>query len=260
MSQSVLGGRASMRKQNHSIPPVLKHNSGLNNSVVLHRKPKRPNVQKHGVFATPIIIPGEDPREYQELLGALLEEWKPSGPTLQHALHGLADWMWRLRRLKKSIQTELYVNTFDPGHPAFDDVWGFAMFLSCLRSDPETCFEQSARKYLRAENIDYLGRRFPSSNYQSASEWAKAVTTEILSVLLPAAPGFEPPESEGKVDLLKQAAREWRTDQRVVGSIVYARELLEYDDKQTERLEARIARQIRHCAELKAMEEMRSKT
>jgi len=246
-----------MRKQNHSIAPVLKHNSGLSNSVVLHPKHKRPNALKRGVFATPVIIPGEDPREYQELLGALLDEWKPSGPTLQHAVHGLADWMWRLRRLKKSIQTELHVNTFDPRHPAFDDVWGFTMFLSCLRSDPETCFGESARKYLRAKNVDHLTQKFPRSNYQSASEWAKAVTTEILSVLMPAAPGFEPPESEGKVDLLKQATREWQTDQRVVGSIVYARELLEYDDKHTERLQAQIVKQTRHCAELKAMEEMR---
>ena len=57
-----------------------------------------------------------------------------------------------------------------------------------------------------------------------------------------------------------EAAREWKTDQQVVGSIVYARELLEYEFKETERLEARITRQTRHCAELKAMEEMLSKT
>jgi hypothetical protein len=62
---------------------------------------------------------------------------------------------------------------------------------------------------------------------------------------------------------LKQAAREWKADQQVKGSIVYARELLEYYDKEIERLEARIARQTRHCAELKAWEEAeeaRSKT
>jgi hypothetical protein len=59
---------------------------------------------------------------------------------------------------------------------------------------------------------------------------------------------------------LKQAAREWKTDQQIKGSIVYARELLEYLDKETERLEARIAKQTRYCAELKAREEMYGKT
>jgi len=63
-----------MREQNHSIPPVLKHNSGLNNSVALNRKHKRPNAQKHGVFAKPFIIPGEDPREFWELYAELMVE------------------------------------------------------------------------------------------------------------------------------------------------------------------------------------------
>ena len=64
--------------------------------------------------------------------------------------------MWRRCRLKKSVQTELYENTFDPHHPAFDEVWGFAMFLSRLRAEPETCFRQYAKKYLRRDKIDDL--------------------------------------------------------------------------------------------------------
>ena len=62
---------------------------------------------------------------------------------------------------------------------------------------------------------------------------------------------------------MEQAAREWRTEQQVKGSIVYSRELLEYELKETERLNALIVKQTRHCAELKAWEEaeeMRNKT
>jgi hypothetical protein len=62
---------------------------------------------------------------------------------------------------------------------------------------------------------------------------------------------------------LEQAGREWRTDQQVAGSITHARELLEYELKETERLNAMIVKQTRHCAELKAWEEAekaRSKT
>jgi hypothetical protein len=251
---------ASMRKQNHSIPPALKHDTRLINSVIRSRKYKRPNAQKHGVFATPVIIPGEDRDEFQELLAELVDEWKPSGPSLRHALYCLTDSMWRLRRLKKSVQTELYVNIFDSHHPAFDEVWGFAMFIHYLSSEPEKCFDEHARKCLRPGKIDNLKQKFPRTNYQSTSEWAQAVTSEIISVLLPAIPGFKAPEPGARVDdVLEQAAREWRTDQQVVGSIVYARELLEYEFKETERLEARIARQTRHCAELKLWEEARDK-
>ena len=49
----------------------------------------------------------------------------------------------------------------------------------------------------------------------------------------------------------------------MAGSITHARELLEYELKETERLNAMIVKQTRHCAELKAWEEaekVRSKT
>ena len=52
----------------------------------------------------------------------------------------------------------------------------------------------------------------------------------------------------------------YQTLRSAAGCMVYARELLGYDFKETERLETRIARQTRHCVELKAREEIRSKT
>jgi len=45
------------------------------------------------------------------------------------------------------------------------------------------------------------------------------------------------------------AARRWDADCQVAGSISHASELLEYNFTETERLEARIARQTRICAE-----------
>ena len=59
---------------------------------------------------------------------------------------------------------------------------------------------------------------------------------------------------------MKEAARQWKTEQKVAGCMVYAREVLEYDSEQTERLETRIVRQTRYCAELKAWEEMHNRT
>jgi len=122
----------------------------LLNSVAGRRKYKRPNAQKYGVYATPVIIPGEDQSEYQALLAELLDWWRPAGPDLRHAVYRLADSMWRLRRLNKAVQTELCTNTFDPKHPAFQEQWGYIMFTSLLRSEPETCFEEHGKKYLRA--------------------------------------------------------------------------------------------------------------
>ena len=95
-----------MRKHNHLIPPALKHDSRLINAVVRSGKCKRPNAQKHGIYAAAAIIPGEDPREYRELLDELMAEWKPSGPTLREGVVDLADWIWKRRAPEK-----IYSNT-----------------------------------------------------------------------------------------------------------------------------------------------------
>jgi hypothetical protein len=234
----------------------------LDDGAARHPKWKRPNAFKHGFYSGAPLIPGEDTGEFNKLHAELIEEWKPQGPTLQFALRRLADSMWRMRRLNKFTQTQLSLTRFDPRSPSFDESWGLIMFSERLRSEPETCFEKHASKHLRPDKIDHLKQKFPRSNYQSTPEWAKAVTDEILLLScrdidpgrdLEAPPGMDE-------DVLREAAREWKTEQKVAGCMLYAGEILEYDFKETARLEARIVSQIRHCAELKALEDLRSKT
>jgi hypothetical protein len=62
---------------------------------------------------------------------------------------------------------------------------------------------------------------------------------------------------ETQVDEL---AREWKADQQVAGSIICERELLEYEFKETERLDARITKQIKFLIELKTMQQMLGQT
>jgi hypothetical protein len=62
-------------------------------------KPKRPNAHKHGAFAKTAILPGEDPLEFEYLHHALIEEWKPIGPTEEDAVLSIAKGMWRKRRV-----------------------------------------------------------------------------------------------------------------------------------------------------------------
>jgi hypothetical protein len=247
-----------MRKQNHSLPAALKHE--LINSVVRSRSCKRTNALKHGVFSDAVLIPGEEPREYEQLLAELMDEWKPAGPTLRDEVVELADLRWKRRRLRKFIQTKLIAGMFDPRCPPFNETWGLVSFTHYLRAEPETCFEQHASTYLRADKINYLKQKFPRSNYQSTSEWVEAVTKEIFAVLIPEIEEFDSPEPGKKAEEMMQALRQWKADCQVAATIMQANELLEYELKQSELLDARIARKIKSCFELKAMEEMRSKT
>ena len=67
-----------MRESKRDLLPALKHTGRPNNSVASHRRRKRANAQTHGAYAEPLILPGEDPREFEALHAALIEEWKPS--------------------------------------------------------------------------------------------------------------------------------------------------------------------------------------
>jgi hypothetical protein len=143
---------------------------------------KRPNAQKHGAFSMCPTIPGEDPREFQELHSALIDEWQPSGPSEEDAVFSLADLMWRKRRAQRFLQTKLIGSTYDPRSPTFDERRGFELFILCLRFDPEVAFERMASRLLTAATISHLKQKFPRFNYQSTPEWAGAVITEIKSI------------------------------------------------------------------------------
>ena len=89
-----------MRKQNQSNALVPRPDGRPNTSIAPRRRRKRSNAQKHGVFAEPLILPGEDPREFEALHAALIEEWNPSGPTEESRVFGIADAVIEPRRYK----------------------------------------------------------------------------------------------------------------------------------------------------------------
>src|SRR5262245_18615911 len=168
-----------MRKQSHSIPPVLERNSRLNDSVVLHRKHKRPNAQRHGVFAEPLILPGEDPREFEALHSALIEEWTPSGPSEESRVFGIADAEWRKLRSRRFVQGKAIGNSLRADHPAFDETRGLIAFGYLICREPETAFEEYASKYLCDDKIRHLDQKFPREYFESIEEWAVAVARTI---------------------------------------------------------------------------------
>jgi hypothetical protein len=98
------------------------------------KQQKRPNAEKHGVFSADRTIPGEDPREFEVLHSALIDEWKPSGPTEEDAVFSLADLMWRKRQAQYSLQSKLTAITRNPEHHAFDEEAGLPAFIEWMRA------------------------------------------------------------------------------------------------------------------------------
>jgi hypothetical protein len=236
-----------------------RHLSRLNNAAVRIPQRKRPNAQKHGAFSMCPTIPGEDPREFQELHWALIDEWQPSGPSEEDAVFSLADLMWRKRRAQRFLRTKLIESTHDPRSPTFDKRRGFELFILCLRFDPEVAFERMASRLLTAATVSHLEQKFRRSNYRSTPEWAEAVITEIKSNLIPAAPPSLEATEPGEGDLpepLRQMAVGWKVN----ASIQNAKEDFEADLNLRQRLDAMIHRQFKHLIQLKAMKQMLRQT
>jgi len=248
-----------MRKQNQSNALVPRPDGRPNTSVVLHRKHKRANAQKHGVFAEPLVLPGEDPREFEALHSALIEEWTPSGPSEQSRVFGIADAEWRKLRSRRFVEGKAIGNSLRPDHPAFDETRGLIAFAYLICREPETAFAEYASKYLCNDKIRHLDQKFPRENFESIEEWAVAVAEEVKSVLLPATPGF----ARLDPDRLGPATEALRTEVIKMQSFVttiHMGEFLEHDLAQQERLDARIARLTRELVEIKTAKQVLRRT
>ena len=58
------------------------------------------NALQHGMLSRYTVLPWEDRSEYEVLLGALVAEHAPDGPTEEHLVEELAGIIWRKRRLQ----------------------------------------------------------------------------------------------------------------------------------------------------------------
>lgn len=136
------------------------------------------------MFAQILILPWEDKQEFDKLHAALVTEWKPAGPTEEDAVFSIAKGMWRKRRMQLFLKYEMLRCQVNPGHAAYDEAYALRVFLHGMAAQPDQ-FDVLIRA-LSAENATHLRRKFPQGDFQSPSEWARAIQNEVTSVLLPA--------------------------------------------------------------------------
>jgi hypothetical protein len=140
---------------------------------------KKPNAFKHGVFVrSATVLPGEDKKEYLQLVDELVEEWKPNGATEFEAVLTIADARWRKLRAQKYRKIRLLQNRLDIKHQSFDEDLGLVMFVGEISARPEY-FDTAAAAFLRPHKIDDLKRKFPRQNFASNEEWIQAIVDEI---------------------------------------------------------------------------------
>lgn len=223
------------------------------------RNGNRPNAQKSGVFAEPLVLPGEDPREFESLHSALIEEWNPSGPSEESKVFDMADAEWRKLRSRRFVAAKAISNSLNPAHPAFDEARGLITFGRFMCREPETAFAEHASTCLRADKIRDLEQKIPRQNFTSAVEWAAAVVEDIKSRLHPGTPGFGALDRV-RLDPATEALRSEVIKMRSFVTTIHMREFLDDDLEQQERLDARIARLRKELVEIKTMKQMLRRT
>jgi hypothetical protein len=62
------------------------------------------NHTTHGLAGRHVVLPGEDPDEYDRLLAELLDEHKPAGPTERFLVQQMAQAQWKLDRIARMEQ------------------------------------------------------------------------------------------------------------------------------------------------------------
>jgi hypothetical protein len=236
-----------------------RHPARPDDGAVRHPKWKRPNAQKSGVFAEPLILPGEDPREFEALHAALIEEWTPSGLSEESKVFGIADAEWRKLRSRRFAQAKAISNSMRPDHPAFDEARSLIAFGRLMCHKPETVFAEYASNYLRTDTIRYLQQKFPRQNFESTADWVAAVAEEIKSALLPGTPGFAALDLD-RLDPFTDAFRSDIVKMHSFFTTIHMREFLDDDLDQCSRLDARIARLTKDLIEIKTMKQMLRRT
>ncbi len=83
------------------------HSTGPSSSAGKPRSAQ--NFFKHGLYSKQLILPGEDPAEFDELRASIRREHQPGNTTEEILVDELAQSFWRLRRFR-----ELEVHAWRP--------------------------------------------------------------------------------------------------------------------------------------------------
>jgi hypothetical protein len=202
------------------------------------------------------ILPGEDPKEFEELHSAIIEEWAPDGPTEEDAVLSIAKGVWRKRRQQKFLYTEIDKCSWDPEHPLFDEARGLRNLLDIMEDgssleimerEPDH-FEHLLKFVIKVSIPSYDGiashvgipkleEAFPREKYESVSDWVAALRRVISGILLQ--------HSDPKPEVLLNRSAE-----------VHTPDVVDHELAVDERIDAMIDRAVKRLVQTKAMKQM----
>ena len=146
-------------------------------------KKENKNALKHGVFANAVILPGEDPKEFEEHYISLKDEWSPDGPTEDDCVFSVATNLWRKRRIpryfKRKLASSLKMEEQFKNYDAdlIETLDNVRNFVRSDASGPIT--EQDLTEKLGKSRAKYFFTCVPRTKYQNDKDWLAAFARTI---------------------------------------------------------------------------------
>jgi hypothetical protein len=202
-------------------------------------KSKHPNAQTHAVYSKFLILDGEDPHEFQELVDDLTREWQPEGTSEHDAVLEMAKGIWRKGRFQLFLVVEAMKNARNPDHPSYDQGIGLKNFLACAKISPRDAFSRGDQ-FLHKEVFQAFAEQYARTKFKTEAEWLAAVENAITSSF----PFFDALSSKESYSALRKSAATFSGD------------LFDQAIAIDERLNAMIDKAIKRLVQIKASKQV----
>jgi hypothetical protein len=178
-----------------------------------------------------VILPGEDPLEFEILHARVAEELLPDGPVEEDLVLTITKCLWRKLRYQRFLAARVVAAKFEPSHMAYDEAMALNAFFHAI--DGATHFGEvwQSLNRLGGHFADHLDANCPRRKFGTPEDWVKAMQEEVQKVLLPAATRFADPPDEV---LIEQSSA-------ILTDDVFAREL-EFEELNNRMLEQALTR------------------
>ena len=173
---------------------AARHNGALSKGPVTPEGKQRSasNSRKHGIYSRDIVIPGESPEAFEELLNDYIGRCQPVGPVEYDLVLEMAAARWRLRRthaIEQALyQTEVDRLMSDPDNP-MDRTRAFARAgVNLLNGDSLLKIQRIERRLSSAfekawKQLENLQDQRRANNYEPEQNEPTELSAQVVELV-----------------------------------------------------------------------------
>jgi hypothetical protein len=197
---------------------------------------------KHGAFSKIALFPGEDPEELQRLRSAIMDEYRPNGPSEEDAVSTITMCIWRKLRVEVHIAGKAVERQNNREQAPRLTLGALGLESDSIARILRTCAPDIRER---------IEQKFARSSYATESEWNVAVRDHLELVLRSE---LVPPDGEAvsEPQPLDLTAVFFSSKPSEVSD----EQLVDTELKAVERLDAMMDHAVKRLMQIKAMKQL----